>query len=53
MRALLPVIYVLHLLKVLLRIALIQISLKDFVKMTRHWKIVRGPDVFYNLMSNE
>ena len=31
-----------HLVKVLLRIALVQIDLKGFVKATRHWKIVQG-----------
>ena len=39
-------IYVLHL---VLRMALVQISLKDLVKVIRQWKIIRGLDVLYNL----
>ena len=40
----LSTVYMLHLLKVLLRIALVEIVLKDFVKVIRHRKILRGPE---------
>ena len=46
-------IYVLHWMKALLRIALVEISLKDFVKVICQWKIVRGPNVLDNLILNE
>ena len=31
--------------------ALVQISLKDLMKMTRHWKIVQDPDVLCSLIN--
>ena len=45
METLHPAIYVLHLVKVLLLIALVEIGLKDFMDVTSRWKIIRGSDV--------
>ena len=50
---LLPAIYVLLLVTILLLIALVEIGLNDFVKVTHHWKIVLDLDALWHLILND
>lgn len=53
MQLLLHAIYVLHLMKMLLLIAHVEIGLKNFGKVTYHWKIIQDLDALWNLILND